>query len=149
VVGWLKSGLGIGSPSSITITFGAEVIEGLKVGLEKARELGNWVKDNVCGPILGTIKGFFGIGSHSRLMAGLGEDMVGGLEDGLAGAKQIDLGHATIGGSPLAGAGPSIAGMGGAGGATINVYPQAGQDEQEIAAMVSRELAWAMAGGVA
>jgi phage-related protein len=149
VVGWLKSGLGIGSPSSITITFGAEVIEGLKVGLEKARELGNWVKDNVCGPILGTIKGFFGIGSHSRLMAGLGEDMVGGLEDGLAGAKQIDLGHSPIGGSPLAGAGPSIAGMGRAGGATINVYPQAGQDEQEIAAMVSRELAWAMAGGVA
>jgi|HubBroStandDraft_3_1064219.scaffolds.fasta_scaffold00503_10 hypothetical protein len=149
VVGWLKSGLGIGSPSSITITFGAEVIEGLKVGLEKARELGGWIKDNVCGPILGTIKGFFGIGSHSKLMAGLGEDMIGGLEDGLAGAKQIDLGHSPIGGSPLAGAGPSIAGMGGAGGATINVYPQAGQDEQEIAAMVSRELAWAMAGGVA
>jgi hypothetical protein len=33
-------------------------------------------------------------------------------------------------------------------GTTINVYPQAGQDEREIAASVSRELAWATAGGV-
>jgi hypothetical protein len=32
-------------------------------------------------------------------------------------------------------------------GTTINVYPQPGQDPREIAAMVSRELAWAAAGG--
>jgi hypothetical protein len=150
VVGWLKSGLGIGSPSSITITFGAEVIEGLKVGLDKARELGNWVRDNVCGPILGSIKGFFGIGSHSKLMAGIGEDMVGGLEDGLGGVSKIDLGRGPSITSPLAGGAPGLgAGMTGAGGAVINVYPRANQSEQEIAALVSRELAWATAGGLA
>jgi hypothetical protein len=32
-------------------------------------------------------------------------------------------------------------------GVTINVYPQPGQDERDIAAAVSRELAWAIAGG--
>jgi phage-related protein len=150
VVGWLKSGLGIGSPSSITITFGADVIEGLKQGLAKARELGNWVKDNVCGPILGTIKGFFGIGSASKLMMGIGEDMVAGLEQGLEGAQQIDLGHGPDITSPLAGRSPAgIGALGGAAGAVINVYPRASQSEQEIAAMVSRELAWATAGGVA
>jgi hypothetical protein len=151
VVGWLKSGLGIGSPSSITITFGAEIIEGLKVGLDKARELGSWIKDNVCGPILGSIKGFFGIGSHSKLMASIGEDMVGGLEDGLAGAQGIDLGTALGVPSPLAGGGlaAGVGAMGAGPGATINVYPSAGMDEQQLAAMVSRELAWATAGGIA
>ena len=152
VVGWLKSGLGIGSPSSITITFGAEVIEGLKVGLDKARELGSWIQANVCGPILGTIKGFFGIGSHSKLMAGIGEDMVGGLQDGLAGVSAIDLGTGPSFASPLAGGGlgASAAGMSGAGGGpVINVYPREHQDEQQVAALVSRELSWAMAGGVA
>jgi phage-related protein len=151
VVGWLKSGLGIGSPSSITITFGAEVIEGLKVGLEKARELGSWIQANVCGPILGTIKGFFGIGSPSSLMASIGEDMVAGLELGLEGVDAIDLGSGPSFGSPLLG-GALAAGagaMGGAGGGpVINVYPSAGMDEQELAAMVSRELAWATAGGI-
>jgi hypothetical protein len=51
--------------------------------------------------------------------------------------------------SPLSGATPNMAGLGaGAGGAVINVYPQRGQDERQIAAMVSRELAWAQAGGL-
>ena len=37
--------------------------------------------------------------------------------------------------------------MTGAAGATINVYPAASQDEREIAAAVSRELAWSAASG--
>jgi phage-related protein len=147
VVGWLKSGLGIGSPSSITITFGADIIEGLKVGLEKARELGGWIKANVCDPILGTIKGFFGIGSPSKLMMGIGEDLTAGLEQGFD-PPDLDLRGPHIG-SPLMGSG-GLAGVGNMSGTgtTINVYPQAGQDEREIAAQVSRELAWATAGGV-
>lgn len=49
--------------------------------------------------------------------------------------------------SPLTGAGASIGGRGG--GITVNVYPQRGQSEVEIAAAVSRSLAWASAGGAA
>jgi hypothetical protein len=197
VMGWIKSGLGIGSPSSITITFGAEVVEGLQKGLEAARQMGNWVQgnvvgpvvgairqgldaaamtpigqqmiagiqqglaaardmggwlqNNVAGPILGGLKSAFGIGSPSKLTMAMGEDMVAGLEIGLEGAKGIDLGPGPTIPSPLTG-GDALAGVGelpgGGGATTINVYPQAGQDEREIAAAVSRELAWAAAGGI-
>jgi hypothetical protein len=47
--------------------------------------------------------------------------------------------------SPLAG--PGVYTPGGGGRTVINVYPQRGQDERAIAAAVSRELAWAAAGG--
>jgi phage-related minor tail protein len=47
--------------------------------------------------------------------------------------------------SPLTG--PAAAIGGGGGRTVINVYPRAQQDEREIAALVSRELAWATAGG--
>ena len=49
--------------------------------------------------------------------------------------------------SPLTG--PGASGPYGLGGArtVINVYPAAGMDERALAAMVSRELAWATAGG--
>jgi len=50
--------------------------------------------------------------------------------------------------TPLGGAAPNLGGLGGAGSTIINVYPQRGQDEREIAAAVSRELAWAQAGGL-
>lgn len=49
--------------------------------------------------------------------------------------------------SPLTGRPASMAGVGAAG-AVINVYPSAGMDERQLAAMVSRELAWATAGGI-
>jgi hypothetical protein len=51
--------------------------------------------------------------------------------------------------SPLTGpAASGLAALGGGGGRTvINVYPREHQDEREIAAAVSRELAWATAGG--
>lgn len=49
--------------------------------------------------------------------------------------------------SPLTG--PAARGLGGSAARTvINVYPSAGMDEQALAAMVSRELAWATAGGM-
>jgi phage-related protein len=195
VVGFIKSGFGVFSPSTITITIGGEVVEGLKRGLQKAREMGGWVQQNVAGPvmgaiktgldaaamtpigqqmiaglqqglaaaqqmggwlqqnvagpILGSLKSAFGIGSPSRYTRSYGEDMVAGLRLGLADVEDVlDVFAAPSFASPLAGAGPSLGGLGGAG-ATINVYPQAGQDEREIAALVSRELAWASAGGIA
>ena len=195
VVGFIKSGFGVFSPSTITITIGGEVIAGLQKGLEKARQMGGWInqnvagpvvgalkqgldaaamtpigqqmiaglqqglaaasqmggwlQSNVAGPILGGLKSAFGIGSPSWITRDYGEDMVAGLEEGLEGAQHVKFTGPDLP-SPLSGSGPNMAGLGAAaGGATINVYPQAGQDEREIAAMVSRELAWATAGGVA
>jgi SLT domain-containing protein len=43
--------------------------------------------------------------------------------------------------------GPFTRDRGGGGGTVINVYPQAGQSEEQIAAAVGRRLAWAEAGG--
>jgi hypothetical protein len=50
--------------------------------------------------------------------------------------------------SPLSGPAAQIGGSS-SGRTVINVYPSAGMDEQALAAMVSRELAWAAAGGAA
>jgi len=196
VVGFIKSGFGVSSPSTITITIGGDVVAGLKAGLEKAKQLGGfiqqnvagpvlgaiksgldaaamtpvgqqmiaglqqglsaaksmggWLQANVTGPIMGSIKGALGIGSPSKVMMAVGEDMVAGLEIGLEDVSSISLGKLPEIGSPLGGLGAlsGAGGMSGAG-ATINVYPREGQNELEIAALVSRELAWATAGGVA
>jgi SLT domain-containing protein len=49
--------------------------------------------------------------------------------------------------SPLSGPGSRMTGLGSGAGTVIHVYPSAGMDERALAAMVSRELAWATAGG--
>lgn len=50
--------------------------------------------------------------------------------------------------TPLAGSADITRGLGASRpGVTVNVYPREGQDERAIAAAVSRELAWAQAGG--
>jgi hypothetical protein len=146
VTSMIKGGLGIGSPSSITIYFGQEMVEGLKRGLETAKQHLGWIQANVCAPIINTLKGAFGIGSPSRVTMGIGEDLAEGLNVGWSRATHLDVPH--VAASPLGGAGLDAAGMNAGGGTTINVYPQAGQDEREIAAAVSRELAWATAGGL-
>jgi hypothetical protein len=143
VTGFLKSGLGISSPSTITIHIGDELVEGLRVGLAKAKEMGSWVMANVASPIISSFKSAFGIGSPSRVMIGIGEDITEGLEEGMAGMSKSFAVP-----SPLAGGLSGLGGLGAGSGATINVYPSAHQDEQEIAALVSRELAWATAGGL-
>jgi hypothetical protein len=190
VVGFIKSGFGVFSPSTITITVGGDVIEGLKRGLQAAQQMGGFIRDNVAGPVMGAIrqgldaaamtpigqqmiaglqqglaaaqniggwlqsnvagpilgglKSAFGIGSPSRLTMAMGDDLVSGLEVGLERAAHLDVGLA-----PLAGLG-GLGGLGAAGaGPVINVYPSAGMDEQALAALVSRELAWATAGGLA
>jgi hypothetical protein len=190
VVGFLKSGFGVFSPSTVTITIGDEMIDGLKQALAGAKQLGGWLQSNVAGPVVGAIrngldaaamtpigqqliaglqqglsaagplidqarsiagsvvgafKGVFGIHSRSAVMFGMGENMVAALEEGL------DSHHIAVGPSitsPLLGDFGGAGALGG-GTTTINVYPREHQDEQQIAAMVSRELGWAMAGGTA
>jgi hypothetical protein len=145
VLGALKTGLDAAAMTPV----GQQMIAGLQQGLSAAKSMGGWLQANVTGPIMGSIKGALGIASKSTVMMGVGLDMVAGLEAGLAKAEDIDLGLAIP--SPLAGGGlaAGAAGMSGAAGPTINVYPRESQDEQQVAAMVSRELGWAMAGGVA
>jgi hypothetical protein len=78
-----------------------------------------------------------------------GEGLMEGVEVGMA--KAAD--HLEVPGvpglaSPLGGDFGGMAGLGaGAGGATINVYPSAQMDEKQLAALVNRELTWAVAGG--
>lgn len=190
VVGFIKSGFGVFSPSTVTITIGGDVIAGLKKGLEAAKQMGGWLQSNVTGPVVGVLKqgldaaamspigqqmiaglqaglsaagplldqarsiasgvvgafkGVLGISSPSTVMVGIGENMIAGLEEGLD--QNIEVGPHI--GAPGFGAG-DLAGLGAGGaGATINVYPSAQQDERQIAALVSRELAWAIAGGEA
>jgi hypothetical protein len=195
VLGAIKSGFGVFSPSTYTITIGGDVVEGLKRGLEAARKMGGWVQANVAspvmgairsgldaaamtpigqqmiaglqqglsaagsmggwlqanvaGPILGGLKSAFGIGSPSWITQGYGEDLVAGLELGLEEADHIRLPDLPGMPSPLAGDFGHLGGLGQGQGAVINVYPSAQMDERALAALVSRELAWAAAGGVA
>lgn len=146
VLGALKSGLDAAAMTPV----GQQMIAGLQQGLQAASQMGGWIQQNVAGPILGSIKGAFGIGSPSRFTMPMGEDLIAGVEVGMEdAAKHMAVPDVPLFASPLTGAGPGMAGFGAGGqGATINVYPQAGQDEREIAAMVSRELAWASAGGI-
>ena len=196
VVGFIKSGFGVFSPSTITITVGSEVIAGLRKGLEAAKQMGGWVQSNVAGPVLGAIKSgldaaamtpigqqmisglqqglqaasqmggwlqsnvagpilgglksAFGIGSPSRYTMPFGEGLMEGVEVGMAkAADHLEVPGVPGLGSPLAGDFGGMAGLGAGQGSTINVYPSAGMDEQQLAALVSRELAWATAGGLA
>jgi hypothetical protein len=81
----------------------------------------------------------------------MGRDLMRGLEVGWdreAHTATFDVPSVGISGSATFGGG--LGGLGGGlGGVTVNVYPSAGMDEQQLAAMVSRELAWAQAAGVA
>ena len=117
VTSMIKGGLGIGSPSTITIYFGQEMVEGLKRGLEMAKQNLGWIRANVCDPIIGTLKSAFGIGSPSRVTMGIGEDLAAGLEEGWSHGL-VDLAVPGFGGgpaigSPLVGAVPWPPGLAG------------------------------------
>src|SRR5215471_1385190 len=82
---------------------------------------------------------------HGYAMGGvIGEHVIG------FGQSSGDIYHIGEAGpelvSPLTG-GSSLAGLGRGAGPVIHVHPSAGMDERALAAMVSRELAWAAAGG--
>ena len=128
-------------------------MNGLKSGIQSAAGAVMSTISSVAGQISGALSSALKIGSPSRLTIPMGVDLFRGLEVGYAremeSADWASPNLTGAGGSPLAGHGPNLGGLGTGGGTVINVYPQAGQDERQIAAMVSRELAWATAGGVA
>ena len=134
---------------------GAAIMSGLQAGINSAAGAVMSTISSVASRISGALSSALKIGSPSRLTIPMGRDLFRGLEIGYAREMNAadwpapDLAVPGVGGSPLAGAAPGMAGLGIGGAAVINVYPQAGQDEQQIAAMVSRELAWAAAGGMA
>jgi hypothetical protein len=141
----IRSGLDAAAMTPI----GQQMISGLQQGLSVAGQMGGWLQSNVAGPILGGLKSAFGIGSPSWITRGYGEDLVEGLEEGLAEADRLTLPSVPgLGGGGLGDFG-NLAGLGAGAGAVINVYPSAGMDERQLAALVNRELAWATAGGVA
>jgi phage-related protein len=133
---------------------GAAIMNGLQGGIQSAAGAVMSTISSVASKISGALSSALKIGSPSRLTIPMGVDLMRGLEIGYAREAEHatwaipDLHVPGVGSSPLVGAGADLNGFGAASGSTINVYPQAGQDEREIAAMVSRELAWAQAGGL-
>lgn len=82
----------------------------------------------------------------------MGRELIRGLEVGWdreSRTATFDVPSVGISGSATLGGSLAGLGGGGLGSVTVNVYPSAGMDEQQLAAKVSRELAWAQAAGVA
>lgn len=106
---------------------------------------------SVAGKVAGALSSALKIGSPSRLTIPMGyalaEGLAVGLDRGIDEYVDPHLAAYAAPSSPLAHAAPSLAGLG-VGAATINVFPSAQMDERELAALVSRELAWATAGGM-
>jgi hypothetical protein len=107
---------------------------------------------SVASRISGALSSALKIGSPSKLTIEMGRELIRGLEVGWdreSRTATFDVPSVGISGSASFGGG-SLAGLGGGlGGVTVNVYPSAGMDEQQLAAKVSRQLAWAQAAGVA
>jgi hypothetical protein len=150
VAGAVRSGLN--AAVSAARAGGAAIMSGLSAGIQSAAGAVMSTISSVASRISGALSSALKIGSPSRLTIPMGRDLFRGLEVGYE--REMDAANWAAPGLPmppsaLGGATPNMAGLGGAAGSTvINVYPQRGQDERQIAAAVSRELAWAQAGGL-
>lgn len=131
---------------------GAAIMSGLQAGIQSAAGAVMSTIASVASSISGALSSALKIGSPSRLTIPMGRDLMRGLEVGWdreASTAAFDVPSVGISGSAAFGGG-ALAGLGGGGlGVTVNVYPSAGMDEQQLAAKVSRELSWAQAAGVA
>lgn len=131
---------------------GAAIMSGLQSGIQSAAGAVMSTISSVAGKVAGALSSALKIGSPSKLTIPMGRDLFAGLIVGFdRAADHAEFGapnlHGAPGASPLGGHPGALGGLGGAG-AVINVYPSAGMDERALAAAVSRELAWAAAGGV-
>lgn len=131
---------------------GAAIMSGLQAGINSAAGAVMSTISSVASRISGALSSALKIGSPSKLTIEMGRELIRGLEVGWdreARIASFDVPSVGISGSATFG-GASVAGLGGGGlGVTVNVYPSAGMDEQQLAARVSRELAWSQAAGVA
>lgn len=84
ICGFFKNLFGIASPSTVFSGYGGYLIAGLKQGLlDSMNGIGNWIDNNVTGPICGFFKNLFGINSPSTVFSGYGEYLMEGLEGGI------------------------------------------------------------------
>lgn len=91
-----------GSAQKWLIQPAIDMIGGLGSGmLQKARDIGNWVKD-IGGKIVNGIKNFFGIHSPSTVTFGLGVNLLQGLLNGLASTNPLDIAKNVFGSLPSA-----------------------------------------------
>lgn len=133
---------------------GAAIMNGLQAGIQSAAGAVMSTISSVASKISGALSSALKIGSPSRLTIPMGAALVQGLGVGwdneidstLAGMA-ADLHAPHVGGGFGFDLGGLAGGLGAGAGATINVYPSAGMDERALAVLVSRELAWATAGG--
>lgn len=131
---------------------GAAIMSGLQAGIQSAAGAVMSTISSVASNIAGALSSALRIGSPSRLTIPMGEALAEGLSVGYErGVDHLEFSAPVVGlgagSSPLIGPGASLQGFA-TGSITVNVYPQPGQDERQIAAAVSRELAWSVAGGV-
>jgi phage-related protein len=143
---------GLASAVSAARSGGAAIMNGLQAGINSAAGAVMSTISSVASRISGALSSALKIGSPSKLTIEMGRELIRGLEVGWdreSRTATFDVPSVGISGSASFGGG-SLAGLGGGlGGVTVNVYPSAGMDEQQLAAKVSRQLAWAQAAGVA
>ena len=147
VAGLVRSGLS--SAVGAATAGGAAIINGLRSGMQSAFGSVMSTISSMASQISGALSSALKIGSPSRLTIPMGRALAEGISVGYErGIDHLDLSAPNVAGgtSPALAGAAGLAGAG-AGGAVINVYPSAGMDERAIAALVSRELAWAAAAG--
>ena len=147
VAGLVRSGLQ--SAVGAAVSGGAAIVNGLRSGMQSAFAGVMSTISSMASSISGALSSALKIGSPSRLTIPMGYALAEGIGVGYEkGVDELDLSapHVAAGASPLVGPGAVVSGFA-SGNITVNVYPQPGQDERQIAAAVSRELAWATAGG--
>lgn len=83
-VNGVKSMFGLDGKESALVSVGKNLIEGLKSGLLGAMNgIGDWISNNITGPICGFFKNLFGINSPSTVFSGYGGYLIEGLKSGL------------------------------------------------------------------
>lgn len=90
IVNGIKSLFGLDGQESVLVSVGKNLLEGLKQGLlDAVSGIGEWIDNNVTGPICGFFESLFGISSPSTVFAGYGGYLMEGLENGIS--DNVDL----------------------------------------------------------
>lgn len=83
ILGAVVRGL-LGMIVGIFTGIGADIAEGFQNGiLDGIKNIGTWLWDHLCDPVIRAVKGFFGIHSPSTVFSGIGGYIVEGLFNGI------------------------------------------------------------------